>query len=287
VSEKRPALGRGLSALIPSAPTAAPRESPTEVDLDLLQPNPYQPRLQFDDGRLDELAQSIRSNGIIQPILVRRVGKRYEIIAGERRWRAAQRAGLLRVPVVFRDVPDDKLLQVALIENIQRENLNPIDEASAYKRLMDEFTLTQDDLARAVGKERSTVANTLRLLKLPDQVKTQVASGTLSMGHARAILGLEREEDQIHAAKQVVDRGFSVRDTELLVKHIADRIAGKAPVRREPPPPDVHTRQAEDRLKLALGARVTIKRRGKGGAIEIEFATEDELQRLYEHLTGR
>ena len=177
MAEKRPALGRGLSALIPTAPAAAPRErerereGPSEVDLDLLQPNRFQPRLQFDDSSLEELAQSIKANGIIQPILVRRVDKRYEIIAGERRWRAAQRAGLLRVPVVVRDVPDDKLLQVALIENIQRENLNPIDEAKAYRRLVDEFNLTQEDLASAVGKDRSTVANVLRLLKLPESVQ--------------------------------------------------------------------------------------------------------------------
>ena len=226
--EKRPALGRGLSALIPGVPTASSaRETPAEVDLDLLQPNRYQPRLQFDEAGLEELAQSIRANGVIQPILVRRHDKHYEIIAGERRWRAAQRAGLLRVPVVIRDVPDEKLLQVALIENIQRENLNPIDEASAYRRLMEEFHLTQEDLASAVGKDRSTVANILRLLRLPEAVRSSVASGALSMGHARALLALEREEDQIATATQVIDRGFSVRDTELLVKHVADRLAGR------------------------------------------------------------
>ena len=290
MAEKRPALGRGLSALIPTAPAAAPavpREATTEVDLDLLQPNRFQPRLQFDDARLDELAQSIRGNGVIQPILVRRRDDRYEIIAGERRWRAAQRAGLLKVPVVVRDVPDDKLLQVALIENIQRENLNPIDEATAYKRLMDEFQLTQEALAEAVGKERSTVANTLRLLKLPPPVRDMVAAGNLAMGHARAILALERAEDQVEAARVVVDKGFSVRDTEMLVKRVAERLARPQPSPKpEPPPPDVHTRQAQDRLKLALGTRVAIQRKGAGGAIVIEFASEDELQRLYELLTG-
>jgi ParB family chromosome partitioning protein len=258
-----------------------------EVDLDLLGPNPYQPRLAFDEARLEELAQSIRANGVIQPVLVRRREGRFEIIAGERRWRAAQRAGLLKVPVVIRDVPDDKLLQVALIENIQRENLNPIDEAQAYKRLMDEFQLTQEALAAAVGKERSTVANFLRLLKLPDQVRAQVASGDLSMGHARAILGLEREQDQVSTAREVVQRGFSVRDTELLVKHMIERLASPPMprVHAEPPPVDVHTRQAEDRLKMSLGTRVKIRRKGKGGVIEIEFVSEDELQRLYEQLT--
>ncbi|MCU0256976.1 MAG: ParB/RepB/Spo0J family partition protein [Vicinamibacterales bacterium] len=287
MAEKRPALGRGLSALIPISQPAM-RETPTEVDLDLLGPNPYQPRLAFDEERLEELAQSIRANGVIQPVLVRRRDGRFEIIAGERRWRAAQRAGLLKIPVVVRDVPDDKLLQVALIENIQRENLNPIDEAQAYRRLMDEFQLTQEALAAGVGKDRSTVANFLRLLKLPEQVRVQVASGALSMGHARAILGLEREEDQVSTAKEVVARGFSVRDTELLVKRVTDRLAEphappKAPA--APAPVDVHTRQAEDRLKLSLGTRVRIKRKGKGGVIEIEFVNEDELHRLYEQLT--
>lgn len=290
MADKRPALGRGLSALIPAAPAAAVKEQPSEVDLDLLQPNPYQPRIAFDDERLEELAQSIRANGVIQPILVRRRGPRYEIIAGERRWRAAQRAGLLKVPVVVREVPDDKLLQVALIENIQRENLNPIDEAQAYRRLMDEFNLTQESLAAAVGKERSTVANFLRLLKLPEPVRDSVAKGDLSMGHARAIAGLAREEDQVSTAREVIDRGFSVRDTEMLVKHISDRLnqppAPPAAPRQAEPETDVHTRQAEDRLKISLGTRVKIKRKGKGGVIEVEFVNEDELQRLYEHLTA-
>jgi ParB family chromosome partitioning protein len=242
--------------------------------------------MQFDEGRLEELAQSIRANGVIQPILVRRVGMQYEIIAGERRWRAAQRAGLLRVPVVIRDVPDDKLLQVALIENIQRENLNPIDEATAYKRLIEEFSLTQESLATAVGKDRSSVANTLRLLKLPAPVRALVAAGELSMGHARAILGLEREEDQVGTARQVVDRGLSVRETELQVKHVTNRLAGKTREKQPVAAPlaDPNTRQAEDRLKFALGTRVTIKRRGARGVIEIEYASEDELQRLYEVL---
>jgi ParB family chromosome partitioning protein len=288
VVEKRPALGRGLSALIPGGQPATREAAPSEVDLDLLSPNPYQPRVAFDDERLEELAQSIKANGVIQPVLVRRHGARYEIIAGERRWRAAQRAGLLKVPVVVRDVPDDKLLQVALIENIQRENLNPIDEATAYRRLIDEFQLTQEGLAAAVGKERSTVANFLRLLKLPQEVQAFVAAGSLSMGHARALLGLEQEADLVRTAKEVVQRGFSVRDTEVLVRHVTERLArGADPHQQTPadPPVDVHTRQAEERLRLSLGTRVRIKRKGKGGVIEIDFVSEDELQRLYEQLT--
>src|SRR3954462_6950205 len=201
MADKRPALGRGLSALIPDtpAPTPAPASTPDrslDVDSDLLRPNKFQPRTQMDDARIEELAQSIRVNGIIQPIVVRKVEQGYEIIAGERRWRAAQRAGLLKVPVVVRDIPEDRLLAVALIENIQRENLNPIEEAVAYRRLMDQFQLTQEAVAAAVGKDRATVANVVRLLKLPDEVRAEVASGTLSMGHARALLGLTNEADQ-------------------------------------------------------------------------------------------
>jgi ParB family chromosome partitioning protein len=281
LSEKRPALGRGLSALIPDAPVA--RDLPTEIDLDLLTPNAFQPRVQFDDARLDELAGSIKSHGVIQPIIVRRRGHTYEIIAGERRWRAAQRAGLLRVPVIVRDVPDEKLLEVALIENVQREDLNPIDEAHAYRRLAEEFHLTQDDIATAVGKDRSSIANYVRLLKLPEEVQSDVARGALSMGHARAILGLELADAQIKAAREVVDRGLSVRDTEALVRRLAapPRPPGAAP------PADVHTRRAEEKLRFSLGTRVRIVRKGKGGRIEIEFVSEDELNRLYEALTGR
>ena len=281
MSEKRPALGRGLSALIPEASVA--RDVPAEIDLDLLTPNAFQPRVQFDDVRLEELAQSIRAHGVIQPIVVRRRGPTYEIIAGERRWRAAQRAGLLRVPVIVRDVPDEKLLEVALIENVQREDLNPIDEAHAYRRLSDEFHLTQDDIAAAVGKDRSSIANYVRLLKLPDEVQADVARGALSMGHARAVLGLEDADAQVKAAREVVDKGLSVRETEALVRRLAAPPRAPAPA----PPTDVHTRQAEEKLRFSLGTRVRIVRQGKGGRIEIEFVSEDELQRLYEYLTER
>src|SRR5687767_8914980 len=189
--DKRPALGKGLSALIPDEP--APRTPTTEVDIDRLSPNDFQPRVAADDASLDELTQSIVAHGVIQPIVVRRTGDRFQIIAGERRWRAARRAGLLRVPVVVRDVApgrEQSLLEMALVENIQRENLNPIDEALAYRRLADDFQLKQEDIATAVGKDRASVANFLRLLKLPDEVRNEVASGRLSMGHARALLGL-------------------------------------------------------------------------------------------------
>jgi ParB family chromosome partitioning protein len=281
MAEKRPALGRGLSALIPEAPpTPASSERALEVDVDLLRPNKFQPRGRLDDAKIEELAKSIRANGIIQPIVARKVDGGYEIVAGERRWRASQRAGLLKVPVVIREISDDRLLAAALIENIQREDLNPLEEAQAYRRLADEFRFTQDQISDAVGKDRSSIANYIRLLRLPHELRESVAAGALSMGHARALLSLPDEHAQLRVGRDVVARGLSVRETEALVKKTA------APVKtREEPPKDVHTRAAEDRLRFALGTRVRIVRKGQSGRIEIAFGSEDELQRLYEQLT--
>jgi len=283
--EKRPALGRGLSALIPDSPAlAAPpaADRSLEVDTDLLRPNKFQPRVTMDDGRIEELSRSIRSHGVIQPIVVRKVEQGYEIIAGERRWRAAQLAGLLKVPVVVRDIPEDRLLAVALIENIQREDLNPIEEAVAYRRLSDEFHLTQEQIADAVGKDRSSIANYVRLLRLPQEVRANVASNALSMGHARALLALPDETAQLRLARDIISRSLSVRETEALVKK-----AGVPAVEKPEQKVDVHTRAAEDKLRLALGTRARIVRKGKGGRIEIDFASEDELHRIYELLTEK
>ena len=283
MAEKRPALGRGLSALIPEAPERP--AAPMELDLDLLTPNRYQPRGDVEDPKLDELARSITASGVIQPILVRQIAAgAYEIVAGERRWRAAQRAGLLRIPVVVRDVPEDKLLELALAENIQREDLNPIEEATAYKRLADEYHLTQDEMAAAVGKDRSSVANYIRLLNLPAEVRAGVAARSLSMGHARALLGLPDAAAQRGAAREVVTRDLSVRETEALVRKLTG-VGFQRPA--TPVPTDVHTRAAEEKLRFGLGTRVRIVRKGKGGRIEIEFTSEAELQRLYERLTGQ
>lgn len=284
--EKRPALGKGLSALIPDVPETKP--STTEVDLDRLVPNAFQPRAQFDDVRLEELATSIRSNGVIQPIVVRRVGDRFHIIAGERRWRAAQKAGLLRVPVVVRDVApgqERSLLEMALIENIQREDLNPIDEAHGYRRLVDEFNLTQDAIAAAVGKDRATVANTLRLLKLPSEIQSDVSSGSLSMGHARALLALPTESEQLKLSRDVISRKLSVRETESLVRK-ATESGARVSESAAKPVPDVHTRAAEERLKLHLGTRVRIVRQGTRGRIEVDFTSENELIRIFDQLIG-
>ena len=289
MAEKRPALGRGLSALIPDAPPAPPApavaaaERGFDVDTDLLRPNKFQPRGRMDDAKIEDLARSIMANGIIQPIVVRKVESGYEIIAGERRWRAAQRAGLLKVPVVYRDVADDKLLEVALIENIQREDLNPIEEAQAYRRLTDELHLSQDAIAAGVGKDRATIANYMRLLKLPAEVRNDLSAGALSMGQARALITLPDEAAQRRVAREVVARGLSVRETEALVRH---EMSPALP----PPPPkraDPNTRAAEDRLKVALGTtHVRIVRKGQGGRIEVDFTGEDELQRLYETIVG-
>ncbi len=283
--EKRPALGKGLSALIPDSPE--PRASATtDVDIDRLAPNAFQPRSQFDDGRLDELARSIRSNGVIQPIVVQRVGDRFQIIAGERRWRAAQKAGLQRVPIVVRDAPNGRaLLEMALIENIQREDLNAIEEAHAYRRLADEFQMTQEAIAAAVGKDRATVANTLRLLRLPAEVQADVAAGALSMGHARALLSLPTENDQLRVSRDVLARKLSVRETETVVKKAVEA-PGRPAVTAETAKSDVHTRAAEERLRLLLGSRVRIVRQGTRGRIEIDFTSENELIRLFDQLTG-
>jgi len=281
MADKRPALGRGLSALIPDAP-AAPAERSLDVDIDLLRPNRFQPRTAIDDTRLDELAASIRSHGIIQPIVVRRDGHSYEIIAGERRWRASQRAGLLKVPVVVRDLPDERLLAAALIENIQRADLNPLEEALAYRRLTDDLHLTQEQIAESVGKDRSSIANHLRLLKLPNEVRESVASSTLSMGHARALAGISDEAQLLRLARDVIAKQLSVRETEALIRKASTAVPGT-----EAAPKDVHTRAAEEKLRFALGTRVRIVRRGNGGRIEIDFTNEGELQRVYEMLLSR
>jgi ParB family transcriptional regulator, chromosome partitioning protein len=280
MADKRPALGRGLSALIPDTPVVSDR--PLEVDSDLLRPNRFQPRTQIDDAKIDDLARSIRANGVIQPIVVRKVDGGYEIIAGERRWRASQRAGLLKVPVVVREIPDDRLLAAALIENLQREDLNPIEEALAYRRLADEFHVTQDQIADSVGKDRSTIANIVRLLRLPREIRENVSAGTLSMGHARAILALPDEQTQLRVSRDVVARQLSVRETELLIKKATE--PSPRPVETTK---DVHTRAAEEKLRFSLGTRVRIVRKRRGGRVEIDFASEDELQRIYEQLTER
>lgn len=285
----RKALGRGLDALLP--PAAAPALPPgiiatndqpagaiTEVDIDRVRPNPRQPRESFNEEALDSMAASLRERGMLQPLLVRQHGDGYQIIAGERRWRAAQRAGWRRVPVVVREATTIEALELALIENIQREDLNALEEGRAYEFLSSEAGLTQEQVAERVGRERSTVANYIRLLSLPERVQELVVEGTLSMGHARALLGLKDRALQIRLAESIIAGGLSVRQTESRVRRA--RQAGKGDVPRAVDPDTV---AAQDRLSRALGAPVKIRGKEKG-RIEIRFTSLDELDRLYEQL---
>jgi ParB family chromosome partitioning protein len=276
---RRKALGKGLAALIPEPEAAPAGAAATEVPIGRLDPNPLQPRGAMDPGRLAELVASVRESGIVQPILVRRRGERFQIVAGERRFRAAEAAGLATVPVTVRDVDDEHLLELALVENLQREDLSPIEEAQGYHRLQEEFRLTQEDVARKVGRDRTTVANTLRLLRLPRELREMVAGRRLDAGHARALLALERAEDQLALGREAARRGLSVREVERRVAILRAPRRGAAPARK-----DANTRAAEERLRAALGARVAIARRGRGGEIRVLFAGEAELSRLFEIL---
>ncbi|HEV7238677.1 MAG TPA: ParB/RepB/Spo0J family partition protein [Thermoanaerobaculia bacterium] len=285
MSTQKKALGRGLGALIPSRPVEPPSASTgmAHVAIDQISPNPYQPRKIFNDASIEELARSVREHGIIQPLVVTRIGdNKYRLIAGERRFRAAQKAGLDSVPVVIKEsMADGDILQVALIENIQREDLNPIEEAYAYHQLHEEFQLTQEEISKRVGKERSTVANFLRLLKLPDSVKKLLAAGQLSMGHARAILAVDSAKKQEQLAERVVKRNLNVRQTEMLAAESSPK--AEQPEKEK----DVFTRDAEERLARTLRSKVEIDRKRRGGVIHIRFGSEDELIRLVEELMGR
>lgn len=273
---KRKALGRGLDALIPKPPLEAAFGA-REVDVNLLSPNPHQPRLGYSDRGMKELMESIRANGIIEPLVVRPKEGGYQIIVGERRWRAAKKLGLTRVPVVIKDVQEEKLLELALIENLQREDLNPLEEARAYAMLLDKFQLTQEEISRQVGKDRSSVANYLRLLKLPKSVQQEVLAENLTMGHARALLSLDDQETQLQVCQRIKEGRLSVREAERLVKRLKEGIRAKAPVL----PPDPFIRAAEERLQRKLGTKVSIRRKAKGGRIEIEYYSEQDLQRLF------
>ncbi len=276
----RRALGRGLSALLPErAPQAG--EELLELDIERVLPNAEQPRALFHEGRLEELAQSIRDNGLLQPIVVRRHGEGFQIVAGERRWRAAQRAGLHRIPAVVRDVSDERLLELALIENIQREDLTPIEEAQAYRRLMDELGLTQEMVAARLGKDRATIANAVRLLRLPPDLQKLVEERQLSPGHARALLALDSETLQRRAAESVMERGLSVRETERLVKRV---LHGEPVIVGSAHPADPNVKFAESKLSKLLATKVRIVGRGRGGCIEIEYYGTEDLDRLYSRL---
>jgi ParB family chromosome partitioning protein len=278
----RKALGRGLDALFAQA---SPQDRDlVELDIDRIRPSDVQPRGVFKESALEGLAQSIRQNGIIQPLVVRRTPDGFQLIAGERRWRAAQKAGLHKVPCIIKEVPEENLLELSLIENIQREELNPIEEANAYRSLLETRSLTQEQVAQRVGKERSSITNALRLLKLPVEIQKAVENEDLSMGHARALLSLESHEAQIRLARQIAEKKLSVRATEQLIKQSqigTVRTTQRAPVGNDTDP---NILAAEAKLSRRLGAPVKIKRARAGGTIEIKFTSGEDLARLFDAL---
>ncbi|HKW88236.1 MAG TPA: ParB/RepB/Spo0J family partition protein [Candidatus Acidoferrales bacterium] len=305
----RNALGRGLSALIrePELPTAAPPPPPAasvapsgaaaaparavdtegsvlQVDIDLIEPSPYQPRTRFAQTALEELAQSIRSTGIIQPLVVRPRGHRYQLLAGERRWRAAQLSGMHRVPVVVQDVPDEKALEITLVENLQREDLNAIEQAHAFERLIDEFHLTQEEAAARTGKDRVTVANALRLLKLEPSIRELVEDGRVSASHARALLSVEDVNLRLHLARRAAKGSLTVRQIERLATRTKRRAVQAARVALDP-----NTRAAIDELQRVLGTRVTINpcSKQRPGQLIVEYYNDGDLDRLYQIIVGK
>lgn len=280
MAQKR-GLGRGLEALFPGAGQSQP--AVRDVPIAELENNPFQPRKHFDQAALEELASTIREHGLLTPVVARRVGDGFQIIAGERRIRAARLAGLTRVPTIVKEASDAQALEMALVENLQREDLNPLEAAEAYQRLVVEFGLTQEELAERVGRDRSSVANALRLLRLPRKIQDDVAAGSLSEGHARALLGLESAAQQLRARDMVVKRGLSVRATEAMVRRLRGPLA-KRPA--QPSPHDPNWGAVEDQLRTALGTKVRIVREGMGGTIQVGFFSSDDLTRILDIIVG-
>jgi ParB family chromosome partitioning protein len=280
---QRKALGKGLGALIPDLPEKleGKPEGMLLVDLDEIRPNPLQPRRSFNQEKIDELAGSIRENGILQPLIVKKAREGFELIAGERRWRAAQKAGLAKVPIIIKEVGDKSRLELSLIENIQREDLNVIEEADAYQKLIDQFGYTQDALGQRVGRSRTSITNTLRLLKLNRKIKDDLVQDKINMGHARAYLGLDSSAQQIEAHTQVVKKQLSVRQAERLVK----RMKSGAPAPLPSPSGSEHEFMLHE-LRKILGTKVSIRQKGKRGKLIIEFYSPGELERIFELLSG-
>jgi ParB family chromosome partitioning protein len=277
----RKVLGRGLEALIPDMKINEDqqREGLMQIPVSMIKQNRYQPRKGFDKEKLKELADSIREKGMIQPIIVQKRGVEYELIAGERRWRAVQMLGIEKVPALVREISDPEALELALIENIQRENLNPIEEALAYERLIREFNITQENLAKRVGRERSSITNHIRLLKLPEIIKEDLANSRLAMGHARALLGLESAKEQRTARDIVIKKELSVRETEALVRRIQKGPKGKKKAKK-----DIFLLSLEEELGKRLDTKVTINPGKRGGKIEIFYYSEEEFERLLEEI---
>lgn len=281
-------LGRGIEALFSTAPVVeevAAGETVVQLRLDEISPNKFQPRRTFDEDKLRELAASIQQHGVLQPVVVRKTSAGYELAAGERRWRAARLAGQDTIPAVIRDYSDAEMTEIALIENLQRQDLNPIEEALAFQRLMEEFSLTQEEVARRISRSRSQIANTLRLLHLPPAIQEHVARGTLSMGHAKPLLALTDPAQQVKAAQYIMKHNLSVRDTEEYVRRLTGQ--GKKVKRPSPHPQDVHLAQLEEQLRTLLGTKVHIKPGKLKGRIEIEYYTPEDLERIVSLLETR
>jgi len=282
-------LGRGLNALLSAGPEPRSTEELREVDIDLIQRGREQPRTRFSEERLEELAQSIRNNGVIQPVLVRARGDGFELVAGERRWLAARRAGLSRIPAIVREIPDDRVLELALVENIQRQELNPIEEANAYMRLISTLGVRQEELAQRVGKDRSSVANYLRLLKLPEDLQILVEEEKLSMGHARCLLGLEGADLQRRFARRIIEKRMSVREVERAIQQTRKEKTPAVRKASHTAKSDPNLRAAEDRLRRRYGTQVKISSSasGSGGTVELEFYDDQDLDRVYTILMGK
>ncbi len=279
---KRPALGRGLGALIPGG-SPSERKGVMNLGIEEIRPNRAQPRRHFDEVHIEELAESIRSKGVLLPLIVRRASEGYVLVAGERRWRAAQKAGLRELPVMVREVTDKEAFEIALIENIQREDLNPVEEAEAFKRLIEEHGLTQEELAARVGKDRSTVANALRLLRLPEPIKQAIVAGQLSMGHARALLAIADEGDLRKAAARVIAENLSVRAAEALVQRLKSK---RLPREKRDGHAGSQVRHLVEKLQRKLGARVELKDKGGSGTLEIRYGNLQELDRVLAAILG-
>jgi ParB family transcriptional regulator, chromosome partitioning protein len=279
----RKALGRGLSALLGEEPAKSGSEELLELALDLIEPNSQQPRTRFNEENLEELTQSIRANGIVQPIVVRRKGTRFQLVAGERRWRAAQRAGLQNIPAVVKDISDDKLLELALIENIQRQELNAIEEAKAYRNLVETVGLTQEMIAERVGKNRTVITTFLRLLKLPENIQRLIEEEKISAGHGRALLMTDSEDAQNRIARMVLEMSLSVRETEKAIKRLARSDSQTLENKRVTSKPDANIKAVETKLRRQLATNVSILPDGKGtgGKIEIEYYGNSDLDRIY------
>jgi ParB family chromosome partitioning protein len=276
---KKPVLGRGLDALIPDfRPFESDQVDYFQCDINLIRPNRYQPRTNFSKEELKELCSSIKEQGIIQPLLLRKDGSGYELVAGERRFRAAKMAELTHVPAVIKNIPDSDLLEISIVENIQREDLDPLEEAEAFHQLITEFNLTQEQVAKRVGKSRSAVANFLRLRQLPEQIKTSITNNIISMGHARALLGIDTSVQRIAVWRMVVSKKLSVRETENLIKRLKSE--KKKPRKSQPDSEQIYLSNLADDLSRHLGTKTQIKKQGKKGKILIEFYNNDDLDRL-------